>query len=326
MSKKLRVLIPVLIMLVIGVGFTLNSGVGTLSALGWGDISLLCPLGALTTMLASKTIVPRAVISLIIAVIGIILLGRAFCGWICPVPVISKLRYAFSKNPKQDKKDEQLDAANNADDTATDAVATAELTDEEKAALKSCAGSCSSCAEKRAALDSRHLILGGSLLSAAIFGFPVFCLICPIGLTFATILLVILLFSNGDVTWTVVFVPVLLAVEVIFFRKWCSKLCPLGALMSLLSKANRTFRPTVDNTKCLETTKHANCGKCVEACPQGIDPRNPEAGERMEECIKCRACVEACPVHAVSMPLVPKKASTVSAKQVAENTQTPDSE
>ena len=60
-------------------------------------------------------------------------------------------------------------------------------------------------------LDSRHVILGGSLLSAAVFGFPVFCLICPIGLTFATIVLVMRLFAFGDVAWGVILVPALLA-------------------------------------------------------------------------------------------------------------------
>ena len=78
-AKRLRVLIPVLIMVAIGVGFVFNTGVGTLSAIGWKDIALLCPLGALSTMIASKTIVPQAVVSLILAAIAILILGRTFC-------------------------------------------------------------------------------------------------------------------------------------------------------------------------------------------------------------------------------------------------------
>lgn len=96
-SKTLRVVIPLLVMLVIAVGYFLTSGIGTLSAIGWGSVSLLCPLGALTTMLASKTVVPQAVISLVIAVVAILILGRAFCAWICPVPVVSKLRDIFKR-------------------------------------------------------------------------------------------------------------------------------------------------------------------------------------------------------------------------------------
>lgn len=323
-AKTLRVVIPLVIMAVIAVGFYLNTGVGTLSAIGWGDISLLCPLGALTTMLASKAVVPRAVISLVVAVVGIVLLGRAFCAWACPVPVVSKLRGLFSKPSKGEGKDaaggnaagaaaatmSDVAAAGMTSDATADAdnassPAAAPLSDRERALLSKSSG-CASCREKRGAVDSRHFVLGGALLSAAVFGFPVFCLVCPIGLTFATILLVMLLFSNGDVTWSVVVIPALLLVEVVFFRKWCTKLCPLSALMSLVGKANRTFRPTVNESVCLET-KGATCGKCSAACEEGIDPRHPELGASWSECTKCRACVDACPTHAITMPLLPKK-------------------
>ncbi len=73
-SDKLRIIIPLAVLIVAGVGFATHNGLGTLSAVGWESISVLCPLGALGTMLASKTIVPRAVISLVIAIIAIIIL------------------------------------------------------------------------------------------------------------------------------------------------------------------------------------------------------------------------------------------------------------
>ena len=99
--SKLRVIIPVAVMVAIGVGFAFNSGIGTRSASGWKDISLLCPLGALGTMIASKTFIPQAVISLVIAAAAILLLGRAFCAWVCPVPIVGKLREVFKKPAKK---------------------------------------------------------------------------------------------------------------------------------------------------------------------------------------------------------------------------------
>lgn len=287
-SKKLRAATAGVAMLVITIGFTTNAGIGTMSAPGFWDISVLCPLGALGTMLASKTMIPRAIISLVIMAALIVVFARAFCGWICPVPIVRKLRGLFAKG------------------------------NEKKNASKR--SHCAACASVRGkAPDARHFVLGGALVSTFAFGFPVFCLACPIGLTFATILLIINLFAHGDVTWSVIVVPAILVAEVVLFRKWCHALCPLSAFMSLIGKANRTFVPAIDSAKCLENAKGTQCGRCGAACEEGIDIRHPELSQAaLSECTKCRACVEACPAHAVSMPFLPRrKAALAHADQLA---------
>ncbi len=354
-SKKLRTATAAAIIVIVFIGFWTNLGIGTISAPGIWDISILCPLGALGTMLASKMMVPRAVISLVIMVLLIVVFARAFCGWMCPVPLVQKLRNAFSKGDSAKKEAEATaedagtatkevaagESAEAAAGTAKAVAGTAEvvkastestetttvapLTDAEKAALStSCQKDakglvgCASCASKRGdAVDARHFVLGGALVSTLIFGFPVFCLVCPIGLTFATILLLVNLFAQGDVTWTIIVVPAILAAEVIFFRKWCHQLCPLSAFMSLIAKLNRTFKPTIDDAKCIETANGHACGKCGRACEEGIDPRHPELSEAAwSECTKCRACVDACPTHAITMPFLAKKGQPV---QIAAN-------
>ena len=311
-SKTLRTLTALAVIVIVFVGFLTNLGIGTISAPGIWYISILCPLGALGTMLASKMMVPRALVSLVIMVVLIVIFARAFCGWICPVPLVQKLRDLFSKPQAKEAKAEDTDG--------TKAANVAPLTDEEKAALatgcekdaKGLAG-CASCAKKRGdAVDARHFVLGGALVSTFIFGFPVFCLVCPIGLTFATILLLVNLFGQGDVTWSLIVVPALLIAEVVLFKKWCHKLCPLSAFMSLIAKLNRTFKPTIDDAKCLETSKGATCGRCGKACNEGIDPRHPELSEAAwSECTKCRSCVDACPANAITMPLIAKKGEKV---------------
>jgi ferredoxin-type protein NapH len=320
-SKQLRILTALAAVVLIVVGFLTNIGIGTTSAIGWVDISIICPLGALGSMLASKLLIPRALISLAIAVVLIVLLGRAFCAWICPVPLVQKIRGLFGKNapatePKPSVQTRESGGADENGETSTstpltrgtsgsvanEKAALAPLSAEERDALA--ASGCTSCAKKRSSVDTRHFILGGSLLSAAIFGFPVFCLVCPIGLSFASILLVIRLFGNGDVTWSLILVPLLLVVEVVVFRKWCSHLCPLSAFMSLIGKLNRSFKPTINDTACLETAQGRSCGICGKVCPEGIDPRHPELSTASwSECTKCRECVDTCPSKAIRMPL-----------------------
>lgn len=320
-SKTLRTITVVAVIVIITIGFFTNLGIGTLSAPGIFDIALLCPLGALTTMLATKMMIPRAVISLIIVILLVIVFARAFCAWICPIPLVSKLRGLFSKKQPKDKGEatkaaEMKELAEADEEVSASTQDATPLTEAEKASLSGACekpakgkAACASCASKRGkGADSRHFILGGALASTLIFGFPVFCLVCPIGLTFATIVLVIRLFGGGDVTWSLLLVPALLLVEVVFFRKWCHKLCPISAGMSLVSKANKTFKPTIDDSKCLETTKGVECGLCGKACSEEIDPRHPETSKTAwNECSKCRDCVDACPTGAITMPLLPKK-------------------
>jgi ferredoxin-type protein NapH len=352
-----RVLVSLAFMVVIALGFIFHQGIGNLSSLGWDSISLLCPLGALTTMLAAKTVVPQALISLCIALVLMFIFGRLFCGWVCPVPVINKIPRLFKKKSKggerkpvgttqkesiflatdvadeivegyecaleanyqkrQAKKsspvEEQASAGAGAGAGAQADAMVAALTPSEQAALQvgsSCSSlegkesACSACgacdAFKRKTFDSRHLVLVGALLSATIFGFPVFCMICPIGLTFGTIFLVVSLFATGDITWSLIAVPVVLVLEVLVFRKWCGTLCPLSAFMSLVTKPNKKIlQPNVNVDACVEKGDRV-CGKCAAVCEVGINPRHPELGMSFNECLKCRACVEDCPGEAIS--------------------------
>ncbi len=297
---RLRRALPALVLLVCSVAFVAMVPLGNISAFGWESISAICPVGALATLLASKTLVPRVLISLLVAVALIVLFGRAFCSWVCSVPLVQRLLGLRDGDREGSRK---------------------------KGTAGSCGGGaggcgsssgCASCAQMRGrALDTRHWVLGGSLLSAVVFGFPVFCLVCPIGLTFAAIYLVLRLFM-GSASWALVVVLALLVAELLVARRWCHRFCPLGALMSLVARANRTFVPTIDRAVCLETREGARegarCGRCAKACPEGIDLRDLAASPTaINECVKCRACVEACPTHAIAMPLLPPRDDTTPA-------------
>jgi ferredoxin-type protein NapH len=278
-TQKLRIIIPAAVLVVLAVGYIANLNFGTLSNAGWSIVSIICPIGALTTLLAQKLLVPRVVITLVIMVVLMIVLGKAFCAWICPVPLVQRLRHIFS-GPKP--------------------LQTAQPAPRPAAPRR----------KRGDTWDARHIILGGSLLSALVFGFPVFCLVCPVGLTFATIFLVINLFSGGDLTWAIILAPAILAVEAVFFRKWCSQICPISALMSLCGHVGRFFRPTINDATCLETSAHQSCGICGQVCPEQIDPRHyADSASAFSECSKCRACVVSCPSASIKLSFWSKKAN-----------------
>ena len=272
-SKLLRTLSVLAVIALVCLGLALHTGTGTPSAWGIYDIAAICPLGAAEAALASKTVVPPMLIALAVGIALVVLFGRAFCAWGCPIPL---LRRIFGlKEPKRKRR-------------ASDALDVP-------------------AAQRGGAADSRNWVLGGALLSTAVFGFPVFCLICPVGLTFATLIAVWRLFQFNEVALSLLVFPAMLVLELAVLRKWCHRFCPLGALLSLVSRGNRTFRPQANVGTCLHAAHGERCHRCADACPEGIDLHDRAASAPLNECVKCRECADACPVHAITFPFLSKK-------------------
>ncbi len=107
--------------------------------------------------------------------------------------------------------------------------------------------------------------------------------------------------NNWTLFVIVTFFTAIFAFDFVWFREqFCVIMCPYGRIQGLLYDS-KTITVTYDKARGeprkgspqLENQKVGdcvNCGKCVVACPTGIDIRN---GLQIE-CIACTACIDAC--------------------------------
>lgn len=282
------------------VGLIFNSGFDSLSSFGFKSIAEICPVGALESMLASKTLIPRVIIGFLVFTAVCVVLGRFFCSWLCPVP---SLRKAVGSNPPTPLKTGQNNTVGlsifSKEDTRNRKIGNSEVlqtSSDEVINRKDCSQKNISKVPK-----TPFVILGAALASAFAFGFPVFCIVCPVGLTFAVIIGLWSMVTFNEPTITLLLIAVFLLIEIVFLRKWCHQLCPIGAVISLLSYFNKTFTPKV-SPHCLKQSCGMDCNRCRDACPEGIDLNAKVSPFLMARCSKCHACAEACPVSAIHFP------------------------
>ena len=323
-GPRLRALAALAFFLLFLLGLAVHTGWGTASSFGIAEIASICPLGNLEAMLASKTFLPRALVGFAVFLVVAALLGRFFCGWLCPVPwvekALSKLRAPGRRFGLGLKESPAASETPRTSACTTTNASSNTASESGKNAPRSCpsGASCASSSCKDCALASRvkekadqatektpYWILGGALASSAVFGFPVFCLICPVGLTFALTVALWRLFEFNETNWAILWFAGFLVLELLVLRRWCSRFCPLGALWTLASRLNRFFRPKAREDLCTRMTHGVPCTICRDVCPEGIDPASVANDPMLlARCTKCGACAAACPTGAVHFPFL----------------------
>ena len=92
--------------------------------------------------------------------------------------------------------------------------------------------------------------------------------------------------AYGFLTLTAAVFAGILILEVIERRFWCRNLCPLGAFLNLLSRTGLVRRSV--ESSC------SRCARCERDCPTGAIPMNDFTQTRGGECIQCLRCQRAC--------------------------------
>ncbi len=222
----------------------------------------LDPLVAIGSFLTSWTLYKGLALSLII-IIGTVLLGRFFCSWVCPMGIINQVAGNIFNKLR-----------------AADTVA-----------LNS----------YRPLYRLKYYILA-LLLGLAAFGPLQTGLLDPISLvtrSFAISVFPGLNYSSGWLylkqplynggTFLGAIILLVLFANRFLPRFWCRAVCPLGALLGLLS-----FSPLLRIWR--DVDRCTDCKKCLGHCHGGCDPH---AELRIGECHLCMNCIEDCPEDAI---------------------------
>lgn len=294
-TSRFRALAALVVIVLTVVSFALRFGFGSYSSFGFGGLMYACPVGILESMLGVRAPDWVGLLCLAGVILGSFVVGKAFCSWICPTPWIRRI-FGVKVQESEGAQD-RMGCASRSCEPSDVGCRVAPCSRCGKVSLPAIGGE-----RDGRTIDSRHGVLVGALLSSFIFGFPVFCLVCPIGLTFASILAVGYAFSQHVFIWDLIVFPVVLVFELVLFKSWCFKICPVSALLSFLSNKKRIIRPRVSRDACLRA-KGIDCRVCVGVCPEKVDPHSLE----ISECTQCGMCVDACPARAIR--LIPRNGS-----------------
>jgi ferredoxin-type protein NapH len=238
----------------------------TFCAVDLGILKLVCPMGFVECCLSAKTVVTRMLPGFLLSTALIVLLGRAFCAWVCPARIAANAADSLISKPLPGPLEKVRTAVVRLRQRLHNSV---ELSWGDGVALTA-----------------------GLLVGIAFFSFPAYSIFCPVGVLSRNL---IELSVHIRLRWELIFLVVPLAAGLFFALGWkCA--CPPGLIRGILAKANRTLQPVVDLEHCKK------CGMCVKNCEFGI--RLHKGDFDSFACSKCLKCLQDCEQQAVHLKIL----------------------
>jgi MauM/NapG family ferredoxin protein len=248
----------------------------------------LDPLAGLAGMLAARRVVPAMLIGGLVTLVLTVVAGRAWCGWLCPLGTVLDWVPAHKSTSKEADLDPRWRQAKY---FVLGVIILAALLgnlsliflDPITLLYRTIAS---------AVWPALVAILSG--IERALVGLPVSGLQDAVVtvdnfLRSAVLPMYQPVYRLGGLA-ALLFAGVL-ALNGVRARFWCRNLCPLGALLGLVSKV-AWLRRTVLGDRCV------SCGRCARVCPTGtIDDAQNHASDP-SECIMCLECAPVCATEA----------------------------
>ena len=241
----------------------------------------LDPLVGVGTAIAAHEIFRGVMWGLLVLAVTL-LLGRVFCNWVCPLGTLHQASgWALSRRRTAQEKIQSN--------------------------------------RYRSIYQLKYIILA-ALLAMAVFGSLQIGLLDPIALfhrTMAAAILPVAHMMGGGVfttqhyavgAWVIGGILLaLVAANLLVPRFFCRALCPLGALLGLMSRFS-LWRIERDEGKC------NGCDHCLAHCEGASDP---QSRLRKSECFVCFNCIEDCPRGSLSLRWLPERRTEITNPEVA---------
>jgi MauM/NapG family ferredoxin protein len=251
------------------------------------------PLILVTTLLSAHAVAKAFLLSLVVIVLTI-LLGRVFCGWVCPLGTLNNIIGSWKRGGASTR------AGNwhrvkyliliGILASALFTLQPVGIMDPLSLLIRSFSVSIYPWFNYavRSAFDA---IYATDPLGITAVSEPVYSVLKRFVLTFNQT------FYQQSLFIGTIFL-IILGLNLVEKRFWCKYLCPLGALLGLLSRFSLLKRNVSEG--CTE------CGACGQVCQGGASP-DVKGQWKDAECYYCWNCDDICPNNAVSFGFAGKK-------------------